>query len=249
VIDRRPTPASRPPRDVARSLYRRAHHLIRRLTAPIHRRRNVGTGTLIDPGVHVLAWRSVSIGRNCVVGGGTTFNINNGQGISRIVIGNNVFVGRFSFFSNGAMISVGDYCLLGTGCRYLGAGHDYSNPMTPYIACGVPDSGTITIGANCWLGTDVTLLGSLTVGHGSVLGARALVTRDVPPFSLVVGSPACVVKRFDVTTQAWIPVADFTAEMAALLPDEAAYLAILRTAAPNVTMPFAAAGPSQGDLA
>lgn len=236
-------------RPTARAAYLRWHGIRRRLAAPLHRRRNVGAGTLVDRDVHVLAWRSVRIGRNCVIGAGSTLNVNNGRGLPRIVIGDNVYVGRFNFFSNGDLIQLGDYCLLGPGCRFLGADHVYSDPFQPYIMTGVTTDGRQIVGTNCWLGTDVTLLGSLTVGHGSVLGARALVTRDVPPFSLVVGSPARVVKRFDMTGRSWIPVAQFTADMEALLPDEAAYLAILRSAAPSVTMPFAAAGPSQGDLA
>jgi acetyltransferase-like isoleucine patch superfamily enzyme len=233
----------------AKRVYRFAHQTGRRMNAPFVRRRHIGRGTLIDPSVHVLAWRSVLIGRNCVVGGGSIFNINNGRGLPRVVIGDHVYVGRFSFFSNGDLIRLGDYCLLGPGCRFLGADHVYSDPFTPYIATGVTEDGRQIVGANCWLGTDVTLLGSLAVGHGSILGAGALVTRDVPPFSLVVGSPARIIKRFDMTTKSWIPVADFSPEMELMLPNEADYLAILRTAAPTIAMPFAAAGPSQGDLA
>ena len=203
----------------------------------------------MDKSVHVLGWRSVRIGRNCVIGNGTTFNVNNGQGRERIVIGDFSYVGSFNFFSNGGLIQLGDYCLLGPGCRFLGANHIYSDPLRPYISTGVTDHGQILLGTNCWLGTDVTILGSVTVGHGSVLGAGSLVTRDVPPFSLALGNPARIVKRYDIASKEWVPAANFTPEMEAMLPDEESYRAVLRANCPTIAMPYAAAGPSRGHLA
>lgn len=234
---------------LARAVHRQLHRLGRRIAAPVVRRGRVGAGTLVERSVHVLGWRSVRIGRNCVIGGSTTFNVNNGRKIDRILIGDNSYIGRFSFFSNGALIRLGDYCLVGPGCRFLGADHVFSDPFRPYISTGVTDDGQILVGANCWLGADVTLLGSLTIGHGSVIGACALVSSDVLPFSLVIGRPARVVKRFDMTSRAWVPIAEFTPEMEAMLPDEASYLSMLRAVCPAIAMPYAAAGPSRGDLA
>lgn len=234
---------------LARRAYRPFNKLRRRVTAPVVRRRHVGSGTLIDASVHVLAWHSVRIGRNCVIAGDTVLNINNGDRKPRIVIGDNVYVGRFNFFSNGELIRLGDYCLIGPGCRFLGADHVYSDPFRPYITTGVTNAGQLVLGANCWLGTDVTLLGSLAVGHGSVIGACALVTRDIPPFSLAVGSPARVIKRYDIGSRSWVAAADYTPKMEAMLPDELTYLAMLHKAAPRINMPYDAAGPSRGDLA
>lgn len=220
----------------------------RRLLAPLWRRRHVGAGSLVERSVHVLSWRHVRIGRNTVISGDSIFNVNNGHGPVRITVGDHVFVGRFCFFTNGQGIAIGDYALVGLGCRFLGAGHDV-DPLRPRVTSSVPDRGRIAVGVNAWLGTDVTVLGDVSIGHGSVVGARALVTGDIPPFSVAVGTPARVTKRFDMGNRQWIPVQNFTPAMEALLPDEDSYRAALQAGFPSIPMPYAAAGPSRGDLA
>lgn len=58
--------------------------------------------------------------------------------------------------------------------------------------------GTVIIGSDVWIGNDVTVISDVTIGDGSVIGAGSVVTKDVPPYSIVVGNPAKVIKyRFD----------------------------------------------------
>jgi lipopolysaccharide biosynthesis protein len=57
------------------------------------------------------------------------------------------------------------------------------------------------IGNDVWIGAGALLKRGITVGHGAVIGARALVTRDVPPYAIVAGSPARIIRyRFDEET-------------------------------------------------
>jgi acetyltransferase-like isoleucine patch superfamily enzyme len=56
-------------------------------------------------------------------------------------------------------------------------------------------SAPVVVEQNCWLGINVVVLKGVRIGHHSVVGAGSVVTRDVPPFSTVVGVPAKVVKR------------------------------------------------------
>lgn len=214
-----------------------------------YRHKHVGRGSFVDRTVHVLGWRSVQIGDNTSIGEGTCININNRSvpGL-KVLVGNNCFVGRRNFFNNGQTIIISDYCMTSIDCRFNGADHIFSNPFLPYISTGVAADKTIYIGTNCWLGIGVTVLGHVSIGHGSIVGAGALVTKDLPPFSLAVGNPAQVIKRFDMISRAWIIVRDFTPEMDALLPDEATYLLQLRHNKPRISMAFAAAGKSKGDL-
>jgi acetyltransferase-like isoleucine patch superfamily enzyme len=61
--------------------------------------------------------------------------------------------------------------------------------------------GDVTIGHDVWLGSGCMILSGVTVGHGAVVAARAVVTRDVPPYAVVGGNPAQVIKtRFDPPT-------------------------------------------------
>lgn len=61
------------------------------------------------------------------------------------------------------------------------------------------DGGKVVVGSDVWIGEDVSILAGTRVGHGATLAARAVVTRNVPPYSLVAGNPAAVRKfRFNM---------------------------------------------------
>ena len=60
------------------------------------------------------------------------------------------------------------------------------------------DRGPIIIGSDCLIGTEAMIFGGVTIGHGSIVGARAVITKDVPPFSIVAGNPAKIIRyRFE----------------------------------------------------
>jgi acetyltransferase-like isoleucine patch superfamily enzyme len=55
----------------------------------------------------------------------------------------------------------------------------------------------IQVGRNVWIGFDCVVLPGVTIGEGSVVGARSVVTRDVPPFTLVAGNPAREIRKIE----------------------------------------------------
>ena len=55
----------------------------------------------------------------------------------------------------------------------------------------------ITIGDDCWIGGNTTIMPGVTIGKGCTIGAGSVVTRDIPEFSVAIGSPAKVVKKVD----------------------------------------------------
>lgn len=57
--------------------------------------------------------------------------------------------------------------------------------------------GPIVIGNNVWIGEKVAVLGGVKIGDGAIIGANAVVTHDVPPYSIAVGCPAKIIKRND----------------------------------------------------
>ena len=230
--------------------YRYAYDARLGFLARSNRRRSTGHHSLIEKDVHGLGWRSIKIGNHVIICSRTVFNVNfPGHKITRINISDWSFVGQNNFFSPGELIAIGPYFLSGPGCRFLGANHDITDPMLPYISSGIASKGVIRIGCNVWFGAGATVLGHVDIGHGSVIGANALVTGDIPPFSTAVGSPARVVRRYDILSSTWIRAEEFTAEMAAALPDEAAYQAAIERKTPYIHMPYRAAGFQRGDLA
>lgn len=213
------------------------------------RRRHVGAGSYLAKTVNVLGWRNTRIGAHTVVCEGTCINVNHRGGVEpRISIGDYCFIGRRNFFNNSDKIIVKDYCMTAVDCRLNCADHIYSDPFLPYISTGITNTKSIVLGVNTWLGVAVTIVGDVTIGHGSVVGAGSLVTKSAPPFSLLVGSPARVIKRYDMLSQSWRPIAEFTPEMEAMLPDEDSYLATLQKNKPHLFMSYDAAGKCRGDL-
>ncbi len=212
-------------------------------------RAHVGPHSHVDASVHVLGWNQVRVGHHSIISADTWLNVNNRHAADpAIVIGDNCFIGRRNFMSSGELIRIGDYCLTGVDCHFLGSDHIYSDPFVPYVVTGTTLDAAIEIGANCWLGASVTVVGRVRVGFGSIIGAGSVVTRDVPPFSVVVGNPARVIKRFDVRAKLWIKAADWTPEAEAALPAEPEYLAGLHASHPTVKGPRIASSKAFGDL-
>ena len=65
------------------------------------------------------------------------------------------------------------------------------------------DSRPVFIEDNVWIGEFVSVLPGVRIGEGSVIGTMSVVTHDIPPFSIAVGSPARVIKRFNFATSCW----------------------------------------------
>jgi acetyltransferase-like isoleucine patch superfamily enzyme len=93
-------------------------------------------------------------------------------------------------------ITIGDNCILGSTLLVDTDFHSVrrdraTNPHAPVL------SAPITIGANVWLAGQTVVLKGVTIGENTVVGFRAVVTRDVPPDVIVAGNPARVVRTLD----------------------------------------------------
>lgn len=117
-------------------------------------------------------------------------------------------------WSNDYHIHVGKYCSIGRDCNFfLHANHRSDwittssqlwGPVTPEIASlhmemGHPScKGDIIIGSDVWIGAKSTIMSGIKIGHGAIVAAGAVVTKDVEPFSVVGGNPAKHLKyRFE----------------------------------------------------
>lgn len=231
----------------ARRWWRRCGEL-RRIAA--FRRSNIGAHAYIDRTVQVLGWERVRVGHHTIIGEHTFLNVNERVGSEpAIVVGDNCFIGRRNFITASARVAIGDYCLTGPDCHFLGADHDISSPFVPMATTRAEPGAMIDVGANCWFGSSVIVLKNVRIGCGCILGAGALVTRDLPPFSIAVGSPARVVKRFDMRRKMWVALEEYPADGDRLLPTEAEYLADLRARFPAIKGPRAASSAAFGDFA
>jgi acetyltransferase-like isoleucine patch superfamily enzyme len=126
-------------------------------------------------------------------------------------------VGRYTYgydaimviFPEEAKLKIGSFCSIARGVVvYAGGnhrtdwistypfGHIYQRELPTFDGTGHPKTrGDVIIGNDVWIGNDVTIMSGITIGDGAVLGAGAHVVRDVPPYCIMVGNPAYVLKK------------------------------------------------------
>ena len=91
-------------------------------------------------------------------------------------------------------VQIGDDVLVGRNVVIRSSDHRFDNPAIPINKQG-HDAGRIVIENDVWLGSNVVVVGGVTIGAHSVIGGGAVVTRDIAPYSVAVGVPARVVSN------------------------------------------------------
>lgn len=120
-----------------------------------------------------------------------------GGGNGYIEIGDRSSIGPHSCLS-GRHIKIGKYCMIAPYVGIFANDHIFTDPTRPIVEQGNSYKG-IVIEDDCWLGSGVKVLDGVTIGRGSVIGANAVVTKDIPPYSIAVGLPAKVIgKRSEI---------------------------------------------------
>ncbi len=106
-----------------------------------------------------------------------------------ITFGKNVFVNSCCHFQDQGGIEIGDNALIGHNVVFATINHDLlpeNNRVNRYAS--------IKVGSNVWIGSNATILSGVTIGEWAVVAAGAVVTKDVPPYAIVGGVPAKVLK-------------------------------------------------------
>lgn len=144
---------------------------------------------LATAGIYLGA--SVSIGAGAMVRPSSYYGGVIGEGLW---VGDRSSIGPQCYIGCSGTIEIGDDVMLGPGVRIFSENHVFAETSIPIKAQGV-QRGRTAIEDDCWIGSGVTITSGVRIGAHSVVAAGAVVTRDVPPFSIVAGVPARVVKR------------------------------------------------------
>lgn len=148
----------------------------------------IGTGSKI--GRVQTTWpHQLSIGANCLIEHGVKFKYDGPwrRGPS-IVIGDNVFIGYETEFNIQGGVAVGSDSLIASGVRIID--HNHGMALGEIIRSQTYASEPITLGMDCWIGVNAVILAGVSIGDGAVIGAGAVVTRDVPAREIWGGVPA-----------------------------------------------------------
>ena len=121
-----------------------------------------------------------------------------------ITIGSGVDIGRRNFISCTSEIIIGDNCVFGPNVTVVDNNHEYKDLSKAIKAQGSSNPVSISIGNDCWLGSNVVVLPGTNIGKHCVIAANCVVSGTVPNYCVVAGIPGKVVKKFDRKLGLWV---------------------------------------------
>jgi len=99
-------------------------------------------------------------------------------------------------------VSVGDYVLTANNVYISDNIHEYENVDVPIMDQPVKFKREVSIGSGSWIGENVCIIGA-SIGKNCIVGANSVVTRDIPDYSVAVGSPAKVIRQYCIEQKKW----------------------------------------------
>jgi acetyltransferase-like isoleucine patch superfamily enzyme len=151
--------------------------------------RSCGDGLQVGPNVGFRHLETMEIGSGCFLGSGAYLQ---GRFDGRCVIGDHVWIGPGAYFDARDLV-LGRYVGWGPGAKVLGSAHTGLPADIPIVQTDL-EIRPVRVEAEADIGTNAVLLPGVTVGRGAIVGAGAVVTRDVPPYAIVAGVPAAFLR-------------------------------------------------------
>ena len=136
-------------------------------------------GVYLDENVHIYRWSIVELGK-----GKGSLHIGSNTYIQPGCI-LNAFVGN---------IIIGDNCMIAAHCALTPYLHGFADTHRPMREQPLTSRGDIVIEDDVWLGLNVSVMDGVTIGQGTIIGAGAVVTKDIPPYAIAGGVPARVIR-------------------------------------------------------
>jgi len=160
-----------------------------------------GRGVIIRHWVRmdVVPFNHFSIGNNSTIEDFSTIN----NGVGNVEIGENSLIGLGNVIIG--PVKIGNNVILAQNIVASGLNHNYTDIEQPIHKQGV-SVAPIVIGDDCWIGANTVITAGVTIGKHSVVAAGAVVTKDIPPYSVAVGNPSRVIKKYDETQKEWVKI-------------------------------------------
>jgi acetyltransferase-like isoleucine patch superfamily enzyme len=122
--------------------------------------------------------------------------------IPQLIIEDNTRIGHFSTISCVRDVRIGKNVLIADRVYISDNIHSYEDITLPVMHQPTIFKNSAYIGDDTWIGANVSIIGA-RVGKHCVIGANSVVTKDIPDFSVAIGSPASVIKRYNFETNVW----------------------------------------------
>lgn len=113
----------------------------------------------------------------------------------KIIIGDNVGINPYTIiYGMGKGVRIGNNVMIAAQSIIIPANHNAQSTSIPMNSQGISSKG-IVIEDDVWIGAGVKILDGVNIGKGSIIGAGAIVTKNIPPYSIAVGIPAKIIKK------------------------------------------------------
>jgi acetyltransferase-like isoleucine patch superfamily enzyme len=163
---------------------------------------HLGHGAYLDENTYLHATPGgIHIGANTIVMHGAVLHVYNFRALphSHITIGRDSLIGEYTVIRGQGGVTIGDRVYTSPFTQIIAVNHVFDDPARPFVDQGITAAG-IVVEDDVWLGANVVVVDGVRIGKGAVVAAGAVVTRDVPPHTVVAGVPARVIKEIDGTT-------------------------------------------------
>lgn len=158
----------------------------------------VGSESRLVPFSNFTNAKYITLGQKTIIGKGARLDCIRKYGIhahsGQILIGDMVTINPHVHIAAASSVVIGNNVLIASRVYISDHDHGYSKGVPPAHMPLLVES--IKIGNNVWIGEGVMILKGVTVGDGAVIGAASVVTKDVPPYSVVVGVPARILRYY-----------------------------------------------------
>jgi acetyltransferase-like isoleucine patch superfamily enzyme len=154
-------------------------------------------GVYLDQNVYLHACpQGIKIGSNTYIMHGSILHVYNFRDLphSGIWIGQDSLIGEYNVLRGQGGITSGNRVYTSPMVQMLAVNHIYHDPTRPFVEQGITAEG-ITIEDDVWIGSGAIVTDGVRVGQGAVIAAGAVVTKNVPPHTVVAGVPAKVIKH------------------------------------------------------
>lgn len=124
-----------------------------------------------------------------------------------VEIGDNVYIGHFFRLTSVNGVTIATEAMIADRVYISDTNHIYEDVTQPIKRKGLRDGRRVIVDEGAWIGIGAVVCGNVRIGRNAVVGANAVVREDVPPYTVVAGNPAVVVRRHDGDT--WRSAVDF----------------------------------------
>jgi acetyltransferase-like isoleucine patch superfamily enzyme len=144
----------------------------------------------------VLPFNKFNIGKKTIIEDHCVIN----NGVGDVFIGNNTLIGIGNVIIG--PVTIGNNVIFAQHIVLSGLNHEYRDINTPIVDQKVTVA-PIVVEDDCWIAANSVITSGVTIGKHSVVAGGSVVTKDVPPYSVVAGNPAKLIRQYDPKTGNW----------------------------------------------